>query len=248
VTTQSHLKQTITVAVTGNPNSGKTTIFNCLTGANQKVGNYGGVTVETKEGILRYGQYTIKFVDLPGTYSLTAYSIEEIVARNFIIREQPDVVLNVVDGSNLERNLYLTTQLKELGVAMVIDLNMADEMKKKGIDVDLSLLSQDLGAPVVPTVGTRKKGIRQLIEAVVEVATGKWDRPQSPPIHYGREIETELEKITHPIIERRDALQNSQTDPDNSLCVATSPQYYRVSMTAKPAVKYPNRSSAAARD
>lgn len=228
--TQTHLKQTITVAVTGNPNSGKTTIFNCLTGANQKVGNYGGVTVETKEGILQHGQYTIRFVDLPGTYSLTAYSIEEIVARNFIIREQPDVVLNVVDGSNLERNLYLTAQLKELGAAMVVNLNMADEMKKKGVDVDLELLSQDLGAPVVPTVGTRSRGIRQLVEAVVEVATGKWDRPQSPPIHYGREIETELEKITHPIIERRDALQNSRTGLDNSLCMATSPHWVAIKL------------------
>ena len=228
--TQSHPKQTITVAVTGNPNSGKTTIFNCLTGANQKVGNYGGVTVETKEGILRHGQYTIKFVDLPGTYSLTAYSIEEIVARNFIIMERPDVVLNVVDGSNLERNLYLTTQLKELGTAMVVDLNMADEMKKKGVDVDLELLSQNLCAPIIPTVGTKKRGIKQLIEAVIEVATGKWDRPPSPPIHYGREIETELEKITHPIIERRDALQNSRTDLNDSLCMATSPHWVAIKL------------------
>jgi len=113
----------ITIALAGNPNSGKTTIFNKLTGARQHVGNYPGVTVEKKEGYITYKEYEIKVIDLPGIYSLTAYSIDEIVARNFIIDERPDVVVDIIDSSNLERNLYLTVQLKEMGVPMVLIFN-----------------------------------------------------------------------------------------------------------------------------
>ena len=159
--------RTITVALAGNPNSGKTTIFNCLTGSHQHVGNYGGVTVETKEGHIEHGGYRIHVIDLPGTYSLTAYSVEEVVARDFIIRQRPDVVVDIVDGSCLERHLYLTAQLREMGTPLVVALNMADEMKKKGVHVDLEALSRDLGAPVTATVGTRGKGIKQLLERVV---------------------------------------------------------------------------------
>ncbi|MBN1766257.1 MAG: ferrous iron transport protein B, partial [Sedimentisphaerales bacterium] len=186
----------ITIALAGNPNSGKTTIFNNLTGANQKVGNYGGVTVETTEGSFQYGDVRVKVVDLPGTYSLTAYSIEEVVARNFIIEQRPDVVLDVVDGSNLERNLYLAAQLKEMGIPLVIALNMTDEMKKKSMEVDLELLSQYLGAPIIRTVGVRNKGIKKLKRRTIEFATGKREKPPDYPIHYGVEIEEELEKIT----------------------------------------------------
>jgi len=114
------MDRSITVALAGNPNSGKTTLFNQLTGARQHVGNYPGVTVEKKEGSLRHGEMEIKVVDLPGTYSLTAYSIEEVVARDFVIEERPDVVVDVLDASNLERNLYLATQLMELGVPLVL--------------------------------------------------------------------------------------------------------------------------------
>jgi ferrous iron transport protein B len=184
----------IVIALAGNPNSGKTCIFNEITGARQHVGNYPGVTVEKKEGILERDGLAIKVVDLPGTYSLTAYSIEERVARQFIIDERPDVVVNILDASNIERNLYLTTQLKELGVPLVLALNMADVAKNRGVQFDLEMLSERLGAPIVPTVGNRGKGIDELLEAVVEVARG--EREESlEQIRYGREIEARLELI-----------------------------------------------------
>jgi len=217
--------KTITVALMGNPNSGKTTIFNCLTGANQKVGNYGGVTVETKQGILRHGDYRINFIDLPGTYSLTAYSFEELVARNYIIREHPDVVLNVVDGTNLERNLYLAVQLKELGVPQIIALNMADEIKKKGIKVDREILSRELGARVIPTVGIKKRGIEQLLDNIIALVECRWEKPPSTPVPYGREIEDELEKIAAPIIEQAQKLQQDHANPQAHLCLNISPRW-----------------------
>ncbi|MHC4424223.1 MAG: FeoB small GTPase domain-containing protein [Planctomycetota bacterium] len=123
----------ITVALAGNPNSGKTTVFNMLTGAHQHVGNYPGVTVEKKEGLCKYAGLEMTFVDLPGTYSLTAYSIEELVARNFIIEEQPGVVVDVIDASNIERNLYLATQLIEMNVPLVLAFNMSDIARRKGL-------------------------------------------------------------------------------------------------------------------
>jgi ferrous iron transport protein B len=139
----------ITVAIAGNPNSGKTTIFNMLTGTRQHVGNYPGVTVEKKEGLCRYKGYEITFVDLPGTYSLTAYSIEELIARNFIIDEQPDVVVDIVDASNIERNLYLATQLIEMNVPLVLAFNMSDIAKQKGMVFDIEQLSKLLQSPIV---------------------------------------------------------------------------------------------------
>jgi len=190
------LYKTITVALAGNPNSGKTTIFNNLTGSHQRVGNFPGVTVESKEGFLRHGSYRIKVVDLPGTYSLSAYSLEEIVARNFIIHQRPDVVVNIVDGGNLERNLYLSVQLKELNVPLVIALNMADEMKKKGIHVDCAAFSRFMGAAVAPTVATRGKGTDKLIEAIIQVTEGNFARQDAPRVDYGPEIENELEKLS----------------------------------------------------
>jgi len=186
----------VTVALAGNPNSGKTTIFNAITGAHQHVGNYGGVTVEVKEGDLRRGDTVIKIVDLPGTYSLTPYSPEERVARDYLLENPPDVVIDIIDGSNLERSLYLTCQLKELGLPLVVALNMADEMKKKGIRVDVDLLSRQLGAPVVPTVGTRGKGIRKLLETAGEIALGQSVGPESPPVRYGAEVEAALQPLT----------------------------------------------------
>ena len=215
----------ITIALAGNPNSGKTTIFNNLTGANQHVGNYGGVTVETKEGTLRFDEYLIQVVDLPGTYSLTAYSIEEIVARDFIIHEQPDVIVDIVDGSNLERNLYLTMQLRELGVPLVVALNMADEMKKKGISVELDKISLDLGAPVVPTVGTRRKGMKKLLDAILDVAAGRWQKSDAPAIRYGEEIDEELTRIAQLITEQAQKLQQDEGNKNERLCLSTSPQW-----------------------
>jgi len=184
----------ITVALTGNPNSGKTTIFNLLTGARQHVGNYPGVTVEKKEGLCKYEGYEITFVDLPGTYSLTAYTIEEIVSRNFIIEEQPDVVVDIIDASSIERNLYLATQLIEMNVPLVLAFNMSDIAEQKGLLFDIEQLSMLLEAPVVPTIGNKGKGKKELLDAIVETAK-KDEYRRTHNINYGEEIEHELEKI-----------------------------------------------------
>ncbi|MBR5671818.1 MAG: 50S ribosome-binding GTPase, partial [Spirochaetales bacterium] len=138
----------IKIALAGNPNSGKTTLFNALTGSNQFVGNWPGVTVEKKEGTYR-GDKGIGFTDLPGIYSLSPYTLEEVVARNYLINEHPDAILNIVDGTNLERNLYLTTQLAELGLPMVVAVNMMDIVAKQGDKIDVKRLSAELGCAVV---------------------------------------------------------------------------------------------------
>ena len=184
----------LTIALAGNPNSGKTSIFNNLTGARQHVGNWPGVTVEKKEGTCKYNGYEIKVIDLPGTYSLTAYSIEELVARDFVIKEKPDVVVDIVDASNLKRNLYLTTQFKELGAKVVIALNMSDLAEKNGVDIDVKMMSQLLGARVVPTVGNKNQGMKELLEAVVKTAEDKTGLEEHP-IVYGKEVNPEVEKI-----------------------------------------------------
>jgi len=184
----------LTIALAGNPNSGKTSIFNNLTGARQHVGNWPGVTVEKKEGKCKYNGYEIKVIDLPGTYSLTAYSIEEVVARDFVIKERPDVVVDIVDASNLQRNLYLTTQFKELGAKVVIALNMSDLAEKNRINIDVKKMSQLLGAMVVPTVGHKNKGMKELLDAVVKTAENKTGL-EDHPIVYGKEVDPEVEKI-----------------------------------------------------
>jgi small GTP-binding protein len=184
----------ITIALAGNPNSGKTTIFNNLTGSHQHVGNWPGVTVEKKEGTLKYNNHEIRVVDLPGTYSLTAYSLDEIVARNFVVEEGPDVVVDIVDTSNLERNLYLTTQFMELGVNLVIALNMMDLVEKRGQKIDAKQLSVFIGAPVIPTVGNKNKGMDKLIKAVVDTANGTF-KTERVAIEYGKEVDEEIGKI-----------------------------------------------------
>jgi len=184
----------ISIALAGNPNSGKTTVFNNLTGSRQHVGNYTGVTVEKKEGIVKYRDYEIKVIDLPGTYSLTAYSPDEVVARNVIIEEKPDVVVNIVDASNLERNLYLTTQLLELDVPIVLALNMYDTAEKAGIIIDSELLSQLLGVPIVRTIGTKNLGTTELLDAVIEIVVGRTNK-NSKNIKYSEGVEAELQVI-----------------------------------------------------
>ena len=138
----------IKIALAGNPNCGKTTLFNALTGSNQFVGNWPGVTVEKKEGKLK-GNKSVTIMDLPGIYSLSPYTLEEVVARTYLITERPDAILNIVDGTNLERNLYLTTQILELGIPVVVAVNMADLLEKTGEKVNLDKLSEKLGCPVV---------------------------------------------------------------------------------------------------
>lgn len=188
-------KRKIKVALAGNPNSGKTSIFNNITGARQHVGNYPGVTVEKREGVVSYKDYEITFVDLPGTYSLSPYSLEEIAARDFIIRERPDVIINVVDASNLERNLYLTAQLIDLHAHMVIALNMIDVAKDRNINIDQKKLGTLLGAPVVPTVGRSKQGMDELVEEVIKVAEDPEALTRHIHINYGSEVEEEINKV-----------------------------------------------------
>ncbi|MCJ7666122.1 MAG: ferrous iron transport protein B [Actinobacteria bacterium] len=190
-------RKEIVVALAGNPNSGKTTIFNNLTGLRQHVGNYPGVTVEKRSGDIHYKDYLIKIIDLPGIYSLTAFSEEEIVARNFILEEKPDVVVNVIDSSNLERNLYLTVQLLEIGAPLILDFNMADIVRKKGQDIDRELLSELLGTLIVETVGPKGTGSNQILDAAIKVKEGR--DIKKIEIYYGEEIENELEKIINSI-------------------------------------------------
>jgi len=185
----------IVVAIGGNPNSGKTTIFNELTGSRQRVGNWGGVTVEKKEGIVEHRGYRIVFVDLPGTYSLTAYSLEEIIARNFIVNEKPDVVVDVIDAGNLERNLYLAVQLIEMGGKFVFVLNMADMAEKQGLLIHREKLATLLGGPVVFTIGHRGKGITELLDEVVKVYEGREKKSRHLHVAYGNELEEEVRKI-----------------------------------------------------
>ena len=185
---------TLTVAVAGNPNSGKTSLFNALTGARQRVGNYPGVTVEYKRSKLMVDDTPVHLVDLPGTYSLTAYSPEELVARNYIIQQRPDVVIDVVDAANLERNLYLTVQLLELGVPVVLCLNMVDTAERNGLKVDYARLSAVLGIPVVPTVARTGQGVDALIRTVVDSARS--DRVWTPlEISYGNDVDDALRQI-----------------------------------------------------
>lgn len=185
--------QKLTIALAGNPNSGKTTVFNRLTGARHHVANYPGVTVEKKEGSFRYRDYELNVVDLPGTYSLTAYSTEELVARHFIFGERPDVVVDVLDASNIERNLYLATQLMEMQVPLVLAFNMSDVARAKGLEFDLKQLEKLLGARIVPMVASKRKGVDDLLDAIVETATQ--ERTNVLAVHYGHDIEEELGKI-----------------------------------------------------
>ena len=167
----------IRIALAGNPNSGKTTLFNSLTGSNQFVGNWPGVTVEKKEGKLKKHNDVI-ITDLPGIYSLSPYTLEEVVARNYLIEEWPDVILNIVDGTNLERNLYLTTQLTELGIPVVVAVNMMDVVKRNGDKINIEELSRQLGCKVVEISALKNSGIEQAAEAAIEAAKGEKTVPQ----------------------------------------------------------------------
>ena len=195
----------IKVALAGNPNSGKTSIFNMLTGARQHVGNYPGVTVEKKEGTFKYAGLEITLVDLPGTYSLTAYSIEELVARNYVIEEHPDVVVDIIDASNIERNLYLATQLIEMNVPLVLAFNMSDIAEQRGLQFDIEQLSKLLEAEIVSTVGNKGKGKTELLKAIIKTA-GQGRRKRTHQVSYGEEIEHELVEIEMLLIDKEQQL------------------------------------------
>ncbi|NTW35091.1 MAG: ferrous iron transport protein B [Syntrophobacteraceae bacterium] len=182
------------VALAGNPNCGKTTLFNAITGAHQHVGNYPGITVEKKEGFYAVDGQRLRLVDLPGTYSLTAYSMEELVARDFLVHERPRVVINIVDASNLDRNLYLTIQLMELGIPIVLALNMIDAAESRGIEINAEELSRRLDREVVPTVARSGRGKEDLLDTVARVAS---DPRDWQPIHisYGPDIDPVLDRM-----------------------------------------------------
>jgi len=198
-----HGGRKIKVAIAGNPNAGKTTIFNALTGQNQKIGNYPGVTVEKKSGHIFHGRHEIELVDLPGTYSLSAYSIEEIVSRDFVINDKPDVIIDVMDSTNLERNLYLLLQFQELGIPVVGALNMSDEAEQKGLQINNEQLSKILGIPLIKTVGTKGLGLKELMRNAVRVANGRINTTFRH-INYGIEVEDAHHKI----------INSLQTDSD----------------------------------
>ena len=161
-----------TIALAGNPNVGKSTVFNALTGSRQHVGNWPGKTVEKKEGIFKHSGMEINIVDLPGTYSLSSYSIEEQIARDFIVKEKPRAVVNVVDAANLERNLYLTAQILETGMPLILVLNMNDQARSRGLKVDARRLSELLdGTPVIPMTARRGQGLEELKQAILDGVT-----------------------------------------------------------------------------
>ena len=201
---QKSVKRAINVALIGNPNVGKSTLFNALTGLHQKIGNWPGVTIEKKVGTCHHNNNKLEIVDLPGTYSLSAYSLDEKIARDFIVNEKPDVVVQVVDASNLERNLYLTLMLVELGCNVVIALNMIDQLEDSGSHIDIKGLAKSLNLPVVPTIASKKMGIDKLLETITSVYNNKkLSKPK--PIYYSKDIEREIEKAQK-ILETIDSL------------------------------------------
>lgn len=191
----------ITAALAGNPNSGKTTLFNDLTGSRQHIGNYPGVTVEKKEGIRCHKGYEINFVDLPGTYSLAGNSVEELIARDYIIQNRPDVVVDIVDASNFERHLYLAAQLFEMNIPMVLVLNMIDIAAKQGMQFNCAKTAEYFNCPVIATVGTKGTGIDALLEAVISTAAAPSAAPHHGKIDYGTDIEQQIAKLEPLIIQ-----------------------------------------------
>ena len=191
------MEKQIKIALAGNPNCGKTTLFNALTGSNQFVGNWPGVTVEKKEGKLKKHDDVV-IMDLPGIYSLSPYTLEEVVARNYLIAERPDAILNIIDGTNLERNLYLTTQLTELGIPVVIAINMMDIVRKNGDEINVKELSRELGCEIIEISALKGDGVMDAAEAAIRAAKGT----KTVPMHTfsGPEISmiSQARKAQHP--------------------------------------------------
>jgi ferrous iron transport protein B len=194
----------IDIALVGNPNCGKTTLFNCASGSHERVGNFSGVTVDSKQARFRQGGYTFNITDLPGTYSLSAYSPEELFVRKQIIGNVPDVVVNVIDSSNLERNLYLTTQLIDMDIRVVIALNMYDEFGKRGDALDHIALGELLGIPVVPTIGPKGTGIPELFDRIIEVYEDRDPVVRHVHINYGTDLEKSIGRIQEAIRQDQD--------------------------------------------
>jgi ferrous iron transport protein B len=186
----------VTVALAGNPNSGKSTIFNSLTGSNQPVGNYPGITVKKKESLKKYKGYNINFIDLPGTYSLSSYSDDEVVARDFLLKEKTDIVVNVIDSANMERNLYLFTQIVELDMPVIMILNMVDILKSHGETIDRKAMSDILGVPVFATVASKEIEIVDILDCIVNICeNGEFKNQTKVKVDYGEDIKGEAEKL-----------------------------------------------------
>lgn len=184
--------KTINVALVGNPNAGKTSVFNFASGSHEHVGNYSGVTVDFKEAQFKYKGYTFNITDLPGTYSLSAYTPEELYVRKYIAENNPDVIVNVVDASNLERNLYLTTQLIDMDLKVVVDLNMYDELERNGDKFDYKALGSMIGVPFVPTVGSKGRGLTELYDTIINVYTDNDKTSRHIHINYGHDVEAAI--------------------------------------------------------
>ena len=190
----------INVALVGNPNCGKTSFFNHATGMREKVGNYSGVTVDSKLGNFKFKDYTIALADLPGTYSLTEYTPEELYVRQYIMEQHPDIVLNIVDASNLERNLFLTTQLIDMNVPMVMALNMYDELEKNGDHLDLDTLSELFGFPIIPTISSKGKGIQDVMAKIVDLYENLEQHTKHVHINYGVDLEKSIGVIKEALV------------------------------------------------
>lgn len=203
------MKENLTIALAGNPNAGKTTIYNALTGARQHIGNYPGVTVEKKESVITYNNQQLKIIDLPGTYSLTAYSVEEVVARNVIINEKPDVVVDIIDSSNLERNLYLAVQLMELRIPLVFVFNMKDMAQEMGIKIDIKSLSNLFGVPIVETVGSKGDGVKNILDEAIKAA--QVPDIKYPVITYDKVIEKYVNSVEELIKQHSANIENYNT-------------------------------------
>lgn len=210
--------KTINIALVGNPNSGKTSFFNRATGLRERVGNYSGVTVDAKQGVFQHNGYTINLIDLPGTYSITEYTPEEIYVRKYITEHHPDLVLNVVDASCLERNLFLTTQLIDMNVQVVMALNMYDELTGEGAQLDYAYLGQLLGIPIVPTTASRGIGINDVLDKIIDVFEGQAKEVRHVHINYGGEIEDAISKV------------KAQVTPNKSITDELAPRYVAIKL------------------
>ena len=196
---QSERTHTINIALVGNPNCGKTTLFNSISGSKEKVGNYSGVTVDIKKTTFKIKSYTFNFFDLPGTYSLTAYSKEEIFVRKFIYEQTPDLVINVLDSTKLERNLFLTTQLIDMDLRIIAALNMYDDLERKKMKFDYDSLSQLMGIPFIPTISSKGIGLEELFDKIIEVFEGRDKISRHIHINYGRDLEDSVQLIRQKI-------------------------------------------------
>ncbi|RLD60952.1 MAG: ferrous iron transport protein B [Bacteroidetes bacterium] len=204
-------RKNIHIALVGNPNSGKTTLFNYASGSKEHVGNYSGVTIEAKNAKFKQNGYKFDIADLPGTYSLAAYSPEELYVRKYIFSEKPDIVVNIVDASNLERNLYLTTQLIDMDIKVVVALNMYDELKNKGANFNYKALGEMIGVPIVPTVSSKGTGVKELFDEIIEVYEDREPIVRHIHINYGKEVEKSIKIIRDKIGEVKQIKDKAST-------------------------------------